>query len=93
MFLSAFYNLEHLVKEPTRGTNISSSLIDLILTNQPNNISNGGVIDMAISDHSLIHTVRKISMPKLKHNHLKVQNFKGFKNETLFRIYLEFPGT
>ena len=59
MFLTVLYNLEQLIKEPTRVTNTSSSLIDLILTNQPNNISYSGVIDLGMSDHSLIYAVKK----------------------------------
>jgi hypothetical protein len=46
IFLSALYNLGQLIKEPTRVTSTSSSLIDLVFTNQPNNISNSGVIDL-----------------------------------------------
>ena len=52
IFLSALYNLEQLIKEPTRVTSTSSSLIDLVFTNQPNNISNSGVIDLGMLDHS-----------------------------------------
>ena len=65
MFLTVLYNLEQLIKEPTRVTNTSSSLVDLILTNQPNNISNSGVIDLGISDHSLIYAVKKNKYTKM----------------------------
>ena len=44
IFLTVLYNLEQLIKEQTRVTNTSLSLIDLILTNQPNNISNSGIL-------------------------------------------------
>ena len=60
MSLTALYNLDQLIKEPTRVTITSSSLIDLILTNQPNNISNSGV-DLGMSDHSLIYAVKNES--------------------------------
>ena len=83
MFLTVLYNLEQLIKEPTRVTNTSSSLIDLILTNQPNNISNSGVIDLGMSDHSLIYVVKKTSLPKCRQTRSKVRNFKRF-NETDF---------
>ena len=83
IFLSTLYNLEQLIKEPTRVTSTSSSLIDLIFTNQPNNISNSGVIDLVMSDHSLIYAVKKVTMPKYRQTRSKVRNFKRF-NETDF---------
>ena len=72
IFLSALYNLEQLIKEPTRVTSTSSSLIDLVFTNQPNNISNSGVIDLGLSDHSLIYAVKKVTMPKYRQTRSKV---------------------
>ena len=44
----------------------SSTLVDHILTNTQEDISQSGVIDTAISDHSLIYCTRKI--PKAKYN-------------------------
>jgi exonuclease III len=52
IFLSALYNLEQLIKESTRVASTSSSLIDLVFTNQPNNISNSVVIDLGMSCRS-----------------------------------------
>ena len=42
-FLSTLYNLEQLIKEPTRVSSTSSTLIDLIYTNQLDDISDSGV--------------------------------------------------
>ena len=55
--------MEQITKEPTRVTTASSTLIDLIFTNQPNNISNSGVIDLGMSDHSLIYAVKTVHEP------------------------------
>ncbi len=49
IFLSTLYNLEQLIKESTRVTSTSSSLIDLMFTNQPNNISNSGDVVILIT--------------------------------------------
>jgi hypothetical protein len=54
-----------------------------MFTNQPNNISNSGVIDLGMSDHSLIYAVKKVTMPKYRQTRPKVRNFKRF-NETDF---------
>ena len=94
MFLTVLYNLEQLIKEPTRVTNTLSSLIDLILTNQPNNISNSGVIDLGMSDHSSIYAVKKQqqvyqNVDKLD---LKFEILKDLMKLTLSRNYQVYPG-
>ena len=57
MFLTGSYNLEQLIKEPTRVTN---------QPNQPNHISNSGVIDLGMSDHGLIYAGKKMNAPKCR---------------------------
>ena len=42
----------------------TSSLIDHIVTNTPEKISDSGVIHTGISDHSLVFAIRKISVMK-----------------------------
>ena len=51
-FLSSMYQLQQLISEPTRVTNTSATLIDLIFTNDSNNIAKSGVIYNGMSDHS-----------------------------------------
>ena len=75
-------------------TSNTSTLIEHILTNTQENISQSGVIDTAISDHSLIYCTRKIL--KAKYNRHKEMTFCSLKNysadvykETLERV--SFP--
>ena len=49
------FGLKQVITEPTRITPSSSSLIDLIFTNQPDLVSFSGVSHVGISDHSLIY--------------------------------------
>ena len=72
------YGLSQLIDCPTRITSNTSTLIDHILTNTQENISQSGVIDTAISDHSLIYCTRKI--PKAKYNRHKEITFRSLKN-------------
>lgn len=60
--------LQQLIKDPTRYSKSRNSVLDLILTNQPTKYEISGVIDTAISDHSLIFAIRK--------------NIKSSKNHT-----------
>ena len=74
----SMYGLSQLIDCPTRITSNTSTLIDHILTNTQENISQSGVIDTAISDHSLIYRTRKI--PKAKYNRHKEITFRSLKN-------------
>ena len=72
------YQLSQLIAEPTRITEFTSSLIDLILTNMPNRVVCSGVLPIGISDHCLIYAIRKIAIHHKK-NH-KIVQFRNFKN-------------
>ena len=54
IFLSSLYQIDQLIDKPTRVTDTSATMIDLVLTNVKENIHASGVIHLEISDHSLI---------------------------------------
>ena len=65
--IADIYNLKQLIREPTRITPSSSTLIDLIFTSHLNNISCSGVSHISISDHSLfLFIVKFLYQPPLK---------------------------
>ena len=74
----SMYGLSQLIDCPTRITSNTSTLIDHILTNTQENISQSGVINTAISDHSLIYCTRKV--PKAKCKRHKEITFLSLKN-------------
>ncbi len=53
------YNLEQLIDKPTRTTDNSSTLIDLLFANNNHRIVASGVLHVNLSDHSLIYCVVK----------------------------------
>ena len=57
----------------------TSSLIDHIVTNTPEKISDSGVIHTGISDHSLVFAIRKISILKKDEHSIEIRNMKNFK--------------
>ena len=63
--ITDIYNLKQLITEPTRITPLSCTLIAVIFTNLPDNTTRSGVSHIGISDHSLIHVYRKISLPSV----------------------------
>ena len=62
--LYELYQLSQLIDEATRVTMTTSSLIDHIVTNTPEKISDSGVIHIGLSGHSLVFAIRKISVVK-----------------------------
>ena len=60
------FSLTEIITEPTRITCSTSLLLDHILTNSSEKVSQKGVIDVGISDHQLIYCTRKIK--RIKHN-------------------------
>ena len=65
--ISDLYGLKQLINEPTRVTESSSTLIDLIYTNYTDMVGCSGVSHIAIGDHSLVYVYGKISSD----NHLR----------------------
>ena len=63
--LSESYQYTQLIKEPTRTTNNSSTLIDLFLT-EPKKITSRGVVVLGISDHNFIDAIKKHASEKSK---------------------------
>jgi len=59
--LCELYQYTRLIKEPTRVTSSTKSLIDLFLTNEPVKFATSGVSPIGCRDHSLIYVSRKLS--------------------------------
>ena len=72
------YGFKQLIKGPIGTTRSTSTLIDHILTNTHEYISQSGIIDTAVSDHSMVYCTRKIS--RAKYNKHKEITFRCLKN-------------
>ena len=59
-------NITQVVNEPTRVTRESQTLIDIICTSQPQNITSVKVVKSALSDHDMMAFVRKLNSLKFK---------------------------
>ena len=53
------FRLEQLIKEPTRETTETSTLLDHVAVKNVKNIVESGVFRVALSDHYLVYAVRK----------------------------------
>jgi hypothetical protein len=85
-------NLTQLIKEPTRITENSQTLIDLIITNKPQLNTINGVLREVIADHDMIYTVRKKQRTsKCPIKSIKIRSFKNINTELLNKRILDSP--
>ena len=82
----ALSGVTQIINDATRITETSSSLLDHILTNSKERISQSGIIDIGISDHQMIYCTRKIPRPKtgLK-TFIKIGYLKNYSGEVLLK--------
>ena len=74
--------LQQFVKEPTRITKDTSTLIDLVLSNTINNIKHTGVVDIpGISDHCMVYLAFALKRPKFKPKVIRRRDFRNFSEE------------
>ena len=90
--ISETFQLTQLIKEPTRITPLSKTLIDVIFSNDPSRIILTGVAHIGISYHSLVYAVRKIAIPtKNTHKYVTTRSFKNFNAESFISDLKEVP--
>ena len=77
------YGLHQLITEPTRITEKSATLIDVIFTNCPDKVSCSGVRHIGISDHSIVFAYRKLTINGLDKGHTSIcyRNFRNFDRD------------
>ena len=74
--------LKQLIKHPTRVTCHTSTLIDHIITNCEEKVTQSGVINTSLSDHQLIFCTRKIRRVKTNnHKQISLRSLKNYSME------------
>jgi hypothetical protein len=63
--LTNSHDLKQVICSPTRITDRSSSLIDLRFTNTPHKIVEVGVVNLSLSDHSIVYCVFKSGLVRV----------------------------
>jgi hypothetical protein len=77
-FMRAF-DLTQLIKELTRITDTSRSLIDLIIVNNAHRIVKSGVVPFPLSDHYLVFCILKVGvLNKAKPRIIEYRSYKNF---------------
>ena len=76
------FRLEQVIKEPTRETIVTSTLLDHVAVSNAINIVESGVYRVALSDHYLVYAVRKFRGTLNKqHKVIRTRQMKQFDKE------------
>ena len=76
--ISEELNLNQIINVPTRITDCSQSLIDVILISNPDLVCDSGVVDTAISDHFPVFATLKLKLPTSPSRFITVRSFKHY---------------
>ena len=86
----SMYGFKQLIDKPTRITENSASLLDHVLTNSKDRVSQSGVINIGLSDHQLVYCTRKITREKYhKHKNIKIRSLKNYSQEKYLAVLRE----
>ena len=77
------HGYNQLINTPTRITKESSTLIDIILTNNQSVISATGIAPLNLSDHDLIGCVRKMNHMKYQYKTITCRNYSKYDPEKM----------
>lgn len=72
------HGFTQLIKQPTRVTMNTSTLIDIIATNNPTTIADTCVHPTSISDHDMVACLRKLNNKKFAVKTLKCRNYSNY---------------
>ena len=82
--LSTELNLKQIIREATRITDTTQSLIEVILTSNTALIMESNVINSAISDHFLVCVILLVKTPKLPPKYITTRNYKYYDPLNIF---------
>ena len=80
--------MQNVVKEATRVTPKTQSLIDLIVTTKPELVRMTGVMPLGISDHSMVYATLRLANKRPPPKVIKIRNFNRF-NEDNYKADIE----
>lgn len=85
------FNLSQLVHQPTRVTETSKSLIDILLVSNKNLVIETKVIPVSISDHDQICATLKLKKERSKPVYVPVRSFKHYNMDAFLKDMLQIP--
>ena len=79
----SLFGFAQMVKKPTRITESTETLIDIIATNNPLSLSDNDVIPTCIGDHDMVGCVRKVNCVKFRPRLITCRDYKQYEPEQM----------
>ena len=83
--------LSNVIDKPTRVTDTTTSLIDVILVSHVDRMSTSGNLHLGVSDHDLIYVIRKQRLPKPKAKAVEFRTTKNLDVNSFVKDLEEIP--
>ncbi len=84
-------DLIQLIKEPTRITDTSKTLIDLIFVFNKHRFIKSGVVLLSISDHSLVYCILEVGVTKVKPRIIEFRSYKSYDRDAFLKDLNNVP--
>ena len=81
--ITTLYGFKQIISKPTRVTETSSTLIDVILSNNDSSIVKNDVIPFSLSDHDMVGCVRKINYHKFNPRTVRCRKYRDYDPDKL----------
>jgi len=92
--ICCLHGLKQLIRLPTRITVNTATILDHILTNSKEKVTDSGVVDVSFSDHQMIFFTRKNMKQKFyQHKNINIRSMKNYSEIAFLNILkrTEFP--
>ena len=77
------FDLHNVIKDPTRTTVTTSTLLDLLITIDTTKIITSGTFDRGLSDHCLVYCIIKLQRKRTPPKYISAKNYKEVNIEKL----------
>ena len=85
------FNLSQLVSKPTCVTETTETLIDVIITSNPQQVIESNVMPSSISDHDLPYVVLRLRKERQKATYITARSFKGYRANQFYNDMANVP--
>ena len=85
----SLFNLTQLISNPTRVTQSTKSLLDVLITSNDQLVIKSGVFQSSISDHDVVYANLRLKNNRRKPIYITSRSFKNY-NRTVFQESLSF---
>ena len=85
------YGLVQLIKKPTRLTETTKTILDLIFVNNEHGIIDSGIVPISISDHSLVYCILKTGVKKAPPKVIEYRSYAHFNTDAFIKDLKHVP--